>query len=81
MTQKRVLTFVLAIMLGVGCGFGGVWMGEQSIPYPEPTTTITVDGDALRAALLDASLTNTKAWIARNYILDREAEAHETTGD
>lgn len=58
--MKRTTVMCLAILLGIGCGCIGVWIGG-SISYPE--APILVDGDAIRASMLDAALLNTQAWL------------------
>ena len=69
--MKRTTALCLAVVLGIGCGFVGVWFGE-SRPYPE--APILADGDALRAFMSDATLRDTQNWILENYILDREED-------
>ncbi|MCK4792037.1 MAG: hypothetical protein KAV87_50370 [Desulfobacteraceae bacterium] len=72
MDMKRALVFAIAIMLGVGCGHAGVWLGGLP-PYPK--APVLVDGDALRASMLDASLRDTQGWILAHYRFDLEADA------
>ncbi|GAG11628.1 unnamed protein product [marine sediment metagenome] len=74
--MKRTMVLCLAVLLGINCGIVGVWFGK-SLPYPE--TPILVDGDALRASMLDASVRDTQNWILENYILDRDGRDDEST--
>ena len=83
--MKRTTVMCLVVLLGIGCGYAGVWVGE-SLPYPE--APVLVDGDAIRAAMIDATLLNTQAWLLKNLVLDQEVtrielklEADETTND
>ena len=65
--MKRTTVLCLIVLLGIGCGYMGVWVGE-SRPHPQPA--ISFDPVAYRAALLDASLMNTKVWVLENLALD-----------
>ncbi len=55
--MKRALIFTLAIALGVGCGYASCWL-VGSLPHSK--APVLVDGDALRAFMLDASLRDTQ---------------------
>ena len=72
MNLKRTITALcLATLLGIGCGFVGVWVGESRVDYPEPDIGFA-SWDVLEEITMDASLAETKALILRDLAAPRE---------
>ncbi len=71
--KRTTVICLMVVLLGIGCGYAGVELVE-SRPYPE-APEIRMDGDAIRASMLDASLRDTQDWVLAHYRLDLEATA------
>ena len=69
--KRTIMIMSLVGLLGIGCGFTGVFFGGL-LPYPEAPDRM--NGDAIRASILDATLHSTRNWILKNYRIDRERE-------
>ena len=68
--KRAIVLWLVVVSLGIGCGWAGVQVGE-SRPYPE--APVLVDGDTLRASMLDATLRDTQTWVLAHYRFDLEA--------
>lgn len=65
--KRTTVICLMVVLLGIGCGYAGVEFGE-SRPYPQ--SPIVFDEGAYEAALMDAALLNTEAWVLKNLALD-----------